>query len=89
MTEHDAATNERELTFGVYPDADGPFAVMNQERPDIPVGALATIQDRVDDAVDAGHLTVDEPLEQAGQVKYVPGKHDGSVVSVTINTGAQ
>lgn len=75
----------RDLTFGVYPDPDGPFAVMNTERPDIPVGTLAAIQDHVTDAVDDGRLTVDGPLEEAGLVEYKPGKHDGSVGSITLN----
>lgn len=75
----------RELTFSVYPDPDGAFAVMDQERSDIPVGTLAAIQDVVHDAVQDGRLTVDGPLEEAGLVEYAPGKHDGSVGSITLD----
>lgn len=78
-------TDTRELTFGVYPDADGPFAVMNQERPDIPRGTLMTIQDRVNDAIDAGELTVDSPIPEAGTVEYKPGKATGEVIDVEIS----
>lgn len=76
--------SDRELTFSVYPDADGPFAVMNTERPDIPLGTLAAIQNHVDDAVDAGRLTVTDPLEEAGRVTYAPGKNDGRVTEITL-----
>jgi len=78
----------RELTFGVYPD--GPeseydvFAVMNQERSDIPVGTLAEIQEHVNDAVDAGELPTDEELPEAGRAMYEPGKASGEVLTIEL-----
>lgn len=78
----------RTLTFAVYPDADGPFAVMNQERPDIPRGTLEAIQNHVHDAVQEGRLTVDGLIEEAGEVVYEPGKDDGEVLRVTVTAEA-
>jgi len=79
----------RELTFGVYPDGpemeDEVFAVMNQERPDIPRGTLAEIQDHVNDAVDAGELPTDEELPEAGRAMYEPGKASGEVLTIELN----
>lgn len=78
----------RVLTFGVYPD--GPeseydvFAVMNQERSDIPVGTLAAIQEHVNDAVDSGELPTDEERPEAGRAKYTPGKASGEVVDIEL-----
>lgn len=75
----------RSVTFSVYPDPDGPFAVMDSEDPQMPLGILSVIQEHVSDAVDAGRLTVDGPLEEAGVAEYSTGKEDGSVGSVTLD----
>lgn len=77
----------RRITFGVYDEPtsdDGPFAVMNQEHPDIPVGTLEAIQSRVMEAVEEGQLTVNGSIMEAGEVEYSPGKEDGTVERITI-----
>lgn len=77
----------RRITFGIYDEPgfdDGPFAVMNQERPDIPRGTLEAIQEHVESAVDDGELTVDGSIMEAGVIEYRPGKEDGSVDRITI-----
>lgn len=79
----------RELTFGVYPGGpemeDDLFAVMNQERSDIPRGTLAAIQDHVNDAVDAGELPDDEENPEAGRAMYEPGKASGEVLTIELD----
>lgn len=78
----------RELTFGVYPGTsdheDNPFAVMNQERPDIPRGMLMAIQEHVNEAVDAGELPDDQKIPEAGRATYLPGKADGEVLAIEL-----
>ena len=79
-------TDTRTLSFGVYGDPDGAFAVLNVPGPDTPVGTLAAVQDAVDDAIDDGEFEVElgDEFPEAGTVEFVPGKHDGRVVDIDI-----
>lgn len=87
-TKTDDPTNTRELAFEVYPDGpegeDDFFAVMTAPGPDVPRGTLDRIQAHVSDAVEDGRLTVDGPIEHAGDVCYEPEKDDGDVRYVTL-----
>jgi len=71
----------REVTFSVYPDPEGPYAVMDEEDPEMPQGILGVIQKKVD--LYGGKLE-DLPAEPAGTVRYSPGKEDGEVLAVSL-----
>jgi hypothetical protein len=80
----DDSTEERTITFGVYPDPDGVFAVLNDPTPDVPRGTLDAAQDRAE--AELGDIERERP--EAGTVTYTPGKNTGTVTDITLREEA-
>lgn len=80
----------RTLSFEVYKDGGNDetfpetFAVLTHPGPDTPRGTLDAVQEAVDDSDLSERLSDGEGVEDAGTVRFTPGKDDGEVLSVEV-----
>lgn len=81
----------RTLSFEVYKDSTNPdphspetFAVLTTPGPETPRGTLDAVQEAVDDSDLSDRLSNGGSVQNAGTVRFTPGKDDGEVLSVEV-----